>query len=145
MLVRYYKGNGQVAPATVPRRNMSKTVSLGLVLVLTFLSGFLDARGFVYASRAWPGGQFDLKIGLAAVGSFALGLTLYIGAVRFMQGFGIGGVALQSAIWFVVTAIGIAAMDGTVLQWTRTQQFVGIGIGVALAWLITTTSATSGH
>lgn len=124
---------------------MSKTVSLGLVLVLTFLSGFLDARGFVYASRAWPGGQLDVRLGMASVGSFVLGLTLYIAAVRFMQGFGIGGVALQSAIWFVVTAIGIAAMDGTVLQWTRTQQLVGLGIGIALAWLITTTSATSGH
>jgi hypothetical protein len=30
-----------------------------------------------------------------------------------MQNSGISGVALQSGIWFVVTAVGIAAMDGS--------------------------------
>jgi preprotein translocase subunit SecF len=62
-----------------------------------------------------------------------------------MQSVGIAGVALQSAIWFVVTAIGIAVMDGTVLQWTRIQQLVGVSIGVMLTWLIASTAATSGH
>jgi hypothetical protein len=60
-----------------------------------------------------------------------------------MQNAGIQGVALQSGIWFVVTAIGIAAMDGTIVQWTRTQQVVGVAVAVALCWLISTTRAAA--
>jgi hypothetical protein len=112
-----------------------------VVGVLTIASGLLDARGFVYAARAWPAGQLDLKMGLASLASFAGGVSAYIVAIKFMQNAGIHGVALQSGIWFVVTAIGIAAMDGSLLQWTRTQQVVGVAVAIALGWLITTTRA----
>jgi hypothetical protein len=65
-------------------------------------------------------------------------------AVKFMQNAGIHGVALQSGIWFVVTAVGIAAMDGTLLQWSRSQQAVGLAVAIALCWLISTTRAAAG-
>jgi hypothetical protein len=115
-----------------------------VVGLLTLTSGLLDARGFVFASRAWPGGQLDTRMGLAALGCFVGGLSAYILAVRFMQNSGISGVALQSAIWFVVTAVGIAVMDGTLIQWTRTQQVVGVSVAIALGWLIATTRAAAG-
>jgi hypothetical protein len=35
-------------------------------------------------------------------------------------------------------------MDGTIVQWTRSQQIVGISVAVALGWLITTTRAAEG-
>jgi hypothetical protein len=124
---------------------MGKLGNLVLVLALTVASGLLDARGFVYAAKAWPDGRLDPKFGAAALLAFLGGLSMYVVAVRFMQGAGVQGVALQSGIWFVVTLLGIAAMDGTVLQWSRSQQIVGIGIAVAMTWLIATTSATSGH
>ena len=114
-----------------------------LVGVLTLASGLLDARGFVYAARAWPQGQLDARMGLAALLSFVGGLTAYILAVRFMQNAGVHGVALQSGIWFVVTAIGIAAMDGSIVQWTRAQQAVGLAVAVALCWLISSTRAAA--
>jgi hypothetical protein len=113
-----------------------------LVLALTILSGVLDARGFVYAARAWPDGRLDGRFALASIVAFFGGLSLYIVAVRFMQSFGVQGVSLQAALWFVVTAIGVAAMDASVLHWTRTQQLVAIGIVAALGWLIATTSAS---
>jgi hypothetical protein len=115
-----------------------------VVGLLTLASGLLDARGFVFAARAWPGGQFDLKMGLASLFSFAGGVSVYILAVKFMQNAGISGVALQSGIWFVVTAVGIAAMDGSLMQWTRTQQVVGVVVALALGWLISTTRAAAG-
>jgi hypothetical protein len=115
-----------------------------VVGLLTLTSGLLDARGFVFASRAWPGGQLDTRMGLAALGCFVGGLSAYILAVRFMQTSGISGVALQSAIWFVVTAVGIAVMDGTLIHWTRTQQVVGVSVAIALGWLIATTRAAAG-
>jgi hypothetical protein len=118
---------------------MGSIGNLAVVGLLTIVSGLLDARGFVYAARAWPEGSLDLKIGLASLVSFAGGVTAYIVAVKFMQNAGIHGVALQSGIWFVVTAVGIAAMDGSLLQWTRPQQVVGLAVAIALGWLITTT------
>jgi hypothetical protein len=47
-------------------------------------------------------------------------------------------VALQSGIWFVATAIGIAALDGSVTQWNRLQQAVALAVMLGLAWLIAT-------
>jgi hypothetical protein len=123
---------------------MGQIGNLVVVGLLTVASGLLDARGFVYAARAWPQGQLDLKMGLASLAAFGGGLTAYIVAIKFMQNAGLHGVALQSGIWFVVTAVGISAMDGTLGQWSRTQQVVGIGVAVALAWLIATTRAAEG-
>jgi hypothetical protein len=120
---------------------MGQFGNLIVVGLLTIGSGLLDARGFVYAAQSWPGGQLDLRVGLLSLACFAGGLTAYIVAVKFMQNAGIQGVALQSGIWFVITAVGIAAMDGTILNWSRTQQVVGVAVAVALCWLIATTRA----
>jgi|SRR5688572_23493469 hypothetical protein len=120
---------------------MNRWLAGTLVLVLTILSGLMDARGFVYAARAWPEGRLDAKLATASMLAFFGGLSLYIVSVRFMQAFGLHGVALQSALWFVVTAVGVAAMDGSVIAWTRAQQIVALGLVAGLAWLIATTSA----
>jgi hypothetical protein len=122
---------------------MGQIGNLLVVGLLTVGSGLLDARAFVFASRAWPDGRLDIRLGLASLGCFAGGIGLYMVAVKFMQNAGIQGVALQSSIWFIVTAIGIAAMDGTIVQWTRVQQVVGVAIAIALCWLISTTRATA--
>ncbi len=122
---------------------MGQVGNLLVVGLLTVASGLLDARGFVFAGKAWPGGQLDPKMGIISLLSFGGGLTAYILAVKFMQSAGIHGVALQSGIWFVITAVGIAAMDGSILQWTRAQQIVGIVVAVALGWLISTTRAAA--
>lgn len=117
---------------------MKNLLSAFLVLLLTILSGVMDARGFVYAGRAWPQGQLDsIAVGQSLLAFFA-GISLYIGAVRFMQTMGINAVALQSGIWFVATAIGIAAMDGSVVQWSRPQQMIALVVMGGLAWLIVT-------
>lgn len=121
---------------------MNRALAGLLVVVLTLLSGFMDARGFVYAARAWPDGRLDWRLTLASMVAFFAGLSLYIVSVRFMQALGLQGVALQAALWFVVTAIGVAAMDGSVLTWTRAQQTVAVGIVAGLGWLIATTSAS---
>ena len=95
---------------------MSQLVNALLVFGLTLLSGVLDARGFIYASRAWPDGVLDLRWALSAVVAFVGGLSCYVVAVRYMQGFGLQGVALQSALWFVVTGVGVAVMDGSIAR-----------------------------
>jgi hypothetical protein len=59
-----------------------------------------------------------------------------------MQSMGLNAVALQSGIWFVATAVGIAALDGSVVQWTRLQQAVALAVMLGLAWLISTARQT---
>src|SRR5579859_2548506 len=120
---------------------MKTVLSSILVLVLTVTSGVMDAQGFVYAGRAWPGGHLDwTAVGRSLLAFFA-GISLYIGAVRFMQAMGLSAAALQSAIWFAVTVIGIAALDGSVLQWTRLQQWVAVAVIAGLTWLVSTAHA----
>ena len=123
---------------------MGQAGNFVVVGLLTLVSGLLDARGFVYAGRAWPDGQLDVKMGLASLLAFSGGVSVYVLAVKFMQNAGLNGVALQSGIWFVVTAVGIAAMDGTLVQWTRSQQVVGVVVAIALCWLISTTRTAAG-
>ena len=122
---------------------MGQWPSMVAVIGLTVISGALDARGFVYASQAWPGGQLDARLALAAIGAFVGGLSCYVLAVRFMQGFGVTGVALQSGLWFGATAIGLALMDASIASWTRTQQLVGLAVALGLGWLIASTSAAN--
>jgi hypothetical protein len=117
---------------------MKSFLSAFLVLVLTIASGVMDARGFVYAGRAWPDGRLDWTAVAQSLLAFFAGISLYIGAVRFMQTMGLNAVALQSGIWFVATAIGIAALDGSVAQWSRPQQAVALVVMLGLAWLIAT-------
>jgi hypothetical protein len=123
---------------------MSQLVNALLVFGLTLLSGVLDARGFVYASRAWPDGVLDLRWAVSAVVAFVGGLSCYVVAVRYMQGFGLQGVALQSALWFIVTGVGVAIMDGSILGWSRTQQGVAVLVALGLGWLIVSTSVAEG-
>ncbi|MEZ5458665.1 MAG: hypothetical protein R3E65_04835 [Steroidobacteraceae bacterium] len=115
--------------------------NLVFVIGLTSLSGLLDARGFLYASKAWPGGQMDPRMAGLSVLCFAVGLSCYVLAVRFIQAMGVHGVALQSALWFIVTAVGIAVLDTSILSWSRTQQVVGVLVAVGLGWLIVTSAA----
>jgi hypothetical protein len=122
-----------------PRGQMSQIVSGVLVLVLVVLSGIMDAQGFVHAARSWPDGQLDWKQAGISLLAFFAGISLYIASVRFMHALGLHAVALQTAIWFVVTAVGIAALDGTLTQWTRLQQAVAVAVVAGLAWLIATT------
>jgi hypothetical protein len=114
--------------------------NLVFVVGLTSVSGLLDARGFLYASKAWPGGHIDPRMAGLSVLCFAVGLSCYVVAVRFIQAMGVTGVALQSALWFIVTAVGIAVLDTSILSWSRTQQVVGVLVAVGLGWLIVTSA-----
>ena len=124
---------------------MPQWMNAGLVLLLTLLSGLLDARGFVYASRAWPNGRFDASLGLSSIVAFSAGIGCYVVAVKYMQQLGIGAVALQSGLWFVVTAVGISLMDGRIADWSRAQQLVALLVAIGLGWLIATTTGSEPH
>ena len=119
---------------------MTNPANLAMVVILTGLSGVLDARGFMYAARSWPGGLLDWRMALAAILSFVGGLSCYVLAVRFMYGLGVRSVAIQTGIWFIVTAVGVSLMDGSLASWTRTQQLVAIAVTLGIGWLAATTA-----
>ena len=119
---------------------MKNPANLAFVLILTGLSGVLDARGFVYAARAWPGGVLDLRMAAIAIVAFVGGLSCYVLAVRFMHGLGVSSVAIQTGIWFIVTAVGVSVMDGSIAQWTRLQQLVGVAVTLGIGWLAASTA-----
>ena len=52
---------------------MGQIGNILVVGLLTVASGLLDARGFVYAARAWPAGHLDVKMALASLAAFAGG------------------------------------------------------------------------
>lgn len=110
-----------------------------MVFGLTILSGLMDAKGFNYAPQAWQQGHLRPGVALLAISCFLSGLLLYIVAVRFMQVLGVASVAVQTAIWFVVTAVGVGLLDGSVVHWTRAQQIVAILVVLGLGWLVVTT------
>ena len=109
------------------------------VLILTVLSGLMDAKGFVHASRVWPGGSFDPRTAALSLAFFVGGISLYIVAVRFMQTLGIGSAAIQTAVWFFATVVALAIFDGSFAHWTRVQQATGALLAAGLAWLMVTT------
>jgi hypothetical protein len=101
---------------------MGQVGNLVVVGVLTIASGLLDARGFVYASRAWPAGQ--LVKGRPRVPGRIL---------RRNHGLHHPSSSCKRRNHERHASTGIwsdhgrrhSAMDGTIVQWTRSQQIVG--------------------
>lgn len=114
---------------------MQSALILALVLV-TALSAFFDAKGFVYAALAWRGGSVSAANALWSLGFFVTGVSLYIASIGFQQRLGVQSPALQSIFWFAMTVIGVALMDGTIAQWSTAQRAVAIAVSLGVAWLL---------
>ena len=135
---------GLTLTGTTPEALQLRAIDAAAQVAAAFLAMGLGAAvvvGFCLAK--------GLRAALAVLAVFAVlafvgCLSCYVVAVRFMQGAGIQGVALQSALWFVVTGIGVAIMDASIMQWSRTQQVVGVLVAVGLCWLIASTTAAEG-
>lgn len=121
---------------------MARAIDLLVVLALTALSGLLDARGFIFAAKAWPAGVLDWRIAAIAVLSFVGGLSCYVVAVKYMHNLGVTTVAIQTGLWFLVTGVAVALADNSILGWTRAQQLVGITIACMMCWLAVSTASS---
>lgn len=110
------------------------------VLVVTAVSAVLDAHGFVQAARAWsPAGQFVPRAAALSLVCFLTGVTLYIASIRVQRRLGIESATVQSALWFAMTIIGVAMLDGSIARWSATQITIALGVSAGLVWLIITT------
>jgi hypothetical protein len=116
------------------------TIATPLVIfVLLAFSGFADSLGFFYASRIWQGGALSwMELGKSALG-WAVGISLYVVALRPMQSVGVTSAEMQTAVWFAMTIIGVVVFSGRFFSWQRLDQAIAVLVVVALGWLLVRT------
>ena len=91
---------------------MKSALIIGALFLLTALSAFFDAKGFVYAAQAWRDGALIPATAFRAVVFFLGGVSVYISTIGLQQRLGVHSAALQTLFWFAMTIIGIALLDG---------------------------------
>lgn len=114
-----------------------------LLLIATFTigAGILDSLAFTYSASMWQGGRLVWDQASKAAASFALGIAMYWGAIRYLGEAGVVLPEIQTLIWFAVTIIGVTILGGRFIHWPLVDQLVATNVLVSLGWLITRTSA----
>ncbi len=112
-----------------------------MIAVLTLAAGVLDSLAFTYSASMWKGGRIAWNHASRAAVCFALGITLYWGAVRYLGEAGIVQAEIQTLIWFAVTIIGVVVLGGRFIHWPLVDQIVAVNVFLGLGWLIARTSA----
>ncbi len=111
-----------------------------LIGSFTIAAGVLDSLAFTYSAGVWQSGKLLWGQASKAAASFALGIGMYWGAVRYLGEAGIVLPEIQTLIWFVVTILGVAMIGGRFVQWPVLDQVVAANVFVSLGWLITRTA-----
>jgi len=117
-----------------------KIVPLALIVVLTLVSGFGDAQGFIHAANIWQSGRLAWDELVKSALGFAFGITMYWLALRSMKEIGIVAPEIQTVIWFGVTIAGVALVSGSFLKWQVADQAVAVLVLVGIGWLLLRTS-----
>jgi hypothetical protein len=109
--------------------------SIVLIVVLTLVAAVFDSQGFVHSARIWEDGRLVwAEVGKAA-GGFAVGITLYWIAIRYLKAVGVASAEIQTTIWFVVTIVGVAIASGAFFKWRPADQAVAVAVIVGMGWL----------
>jgi len=118
------------------RLRMPDMASYAFIILLTLLSGFGDALGFVYASRVWQGNQFHAVEALRSAVSFQIGVAAYWIALRFLEARGVVAVEVQTLLWFGATLIGVALLSRQFVRWPALDQSVAAAVLLGIGWLL---------
>lgn len=106
-----------------------------VMLTFTLLSGLADSQGFVHASAMWsPGRVLWPEMGKSAAG-FIVGFLAYWPATRYMSFFGVRASEVQTAVWFVVAIVGVAAVSGKLWGWPLGDKVAAVIALSGLLWL----------
>lgn len=116
--------------------NFDKIRSVVLIISLTLLSGFFDARGFYHAANIWQKGRLIWESLFQSFIGFSIGIMSYWIVIKYLKEVGIVMPELQTLIWFVVAIIGVAFLSGHFFHWQRIDQFISLGIVFGLGWLL---------
>lgn len=115
---------------------MKSALLIVALFILTALSAFFDAKGFVYAAQSWREGSWIPAVALRSLVYFLGGVSVYIGTIGLQQRLGVHSAALQTLFWFAMTIIGIALLDGTIAGWSAAQKAVGAAVTIGIGWLL---------
>lgn len=111
-----------------------------VILVLTLISGFFDAQGFIHSALIWQGSKIIWReLGLAAL-NYAIGISLYWVSLPSLRAVGMTSPEIQAVSWFAVVIIGVAIASGRFFQWQRIDQVVAVAVVVGMMWLVFRTS-----
>jgi hypothetical protein len=104
-------------------------------IILTLVAGIADSQGFIHAADVWSADAVRWpEVGKSALG-FTAGVALYIFALRYLMRAGIVAPEVQTALWFGVAIIGVAAISRRVLFWSRWDQLIGLAVLLGIGWL----------
>lgn len=112
-----------------------------MITSFTIAAGVLDSLAFTYSAAMWQGGKLIWVQASKAGASFALGITMYWGAIRYLEEAGVVLPEIQTLIWFTVTIVGVTVLGGRFVSWPLFDQVVAVNVLVSLGWLISRTSA----
>ena len=110
--------------------------SVLLIIVLTLLSGFGDALGFIYAGRVWQSNEFHAIEALKSALSFQVGVAAYWFALRFLEARGVVAVEVQTLLWFGATLIGVAILSRQFMRWPALDQTIAVAVLLGIGWLL---------
>ncbi len=112
-----------------------------LIAGFTIASGVFDALAFTYSARMWHGDRLVWSETAKAAGSFAIGVTMYWGAVRYLSEAGVVTAEIQTLVWFGVTILGVAVLGGRFFHWQLLEQLAAVNVFVSLGWLVSRSAA----
>lgn len=110
--------------------------SLLIIIVLTIITGFTDARGFMHASSMWDERGLVPAVALKAVTYFAIGIPTYMLTLYFLRRQGVVVAELQVMFWFMVTVVGVGVMSGRFLTWGTIDRVVAGMVVAGMIWLV---------
>lgn len=111
-----------------------------MIAAFTIAAGVLDSLAFTYSATMWQSGKLVWSQASKAAVTFALGIMMYWGAIRYLDEAGVVLPEIQTLIWFTVTIIGVTLLGGRFIHWPVLDQVVAVNVLVSLGWLITRTS-----
>ncbi len=112
-----------------------------LIMGFTLVSGFFDALAFTYSAKMWQGGKLIWLDTAKAAGSFAIGITMYWVAVRYLAQAGVVTAELQTLVWFGVTIVGVAVLNGRFSDWQVIDQLAAANAVLCIGWLVSRPTA----
>ena len=107
-----------------------------LIGTFTIAAGVLDSLAFTYSAGVWQSGTLAWGQASKAGVSFALGIGMYWGAIRYLSEAGVVLPEIQTLIWFAVTIIGVTVLGGRFVHWPVLDQVVAANVFLSLGWLI---------
>jgi hypothetical protein len=110
--------------------------SIVLILGLTLISGMGDALGFVHSARVWQEGKPVWTELAKSSAGFAVGISAYWFAVRYLNEFGEFAPETQTLAWFVVTIVGMAMLSRAFFAWQISEQLVALSVVGSIGWLL---------